>query len=95
MRIPLCIMMVIGTWLAASTAQAQTYDPRYPVCMHVFTGGPGGGGDFFDCSFMTLDQCRASASGRPASCDVNPYYVPSGAPVDRRVHRRHHHRSGH
>jgi hypothetical protein len=44
--------------------------------MHVYTGGfRGGGSDWFDCSFTSLEQCRASASGRAASCDLNPYYA--------------------
>ena len=74
MRIPLFIIIAIGTCLATASAQAQTYDPRYPVCMHVFTGGPGGG-DYYDCSFMTLPQCAATASGRAATCLVNPFYA--------------------
>ena len=75
MRTSILIMMAIGTWLAATPASAQTYDPRYPVCMHVYTpGGRGGGGDYYDCSFTSLPQCRASASGRAASCDMNPFF---------------------
>lgn len=76
MRLPLLTLTAIVTLFVAADASAQTYDPRYPVCMHVFTtGGFGGGGDFFDCSFTSLPQCRVSASGRSASCDLNPYYA--------------------
>jgi hypothetical protein len=78
--------MVIGTLFAAASAHAQTYDPRYPVCMHVFTGGLGGG-DYFDCSFTSLPQCAATASGRSATCDINPYYVGSSVPPAHRRHR--------
>jgi hypothetical protein len=28
-----------------------------------------------DCSFSTYEQCLATASGRRAYCDVNPFYV--------------------
>jgi len=84
MRIPLFIMMAIGTALGATAAHAQAYDPYYPVCMHLAPGG----GDYFECSFTSLAKCRASASGRGAICDVNPYYA-LGQPT---VHRRH--RSG-
>ncbi len=75
MRIPFLTLMAIAALQAVSPASAQTYDPRYPVCMHVFTtGGRGGGGDYYDCSFTSLPQCRASASGRAASCDMNPFF---------------------
>jgi Protein of unknown function (DUF3551) len=79
MRLPLLTLTAIATLFMAADAGAQTYDPRYPVCMHVYTGGGGGfvggGGSYFDCSFTSLEQCRATASGLAASCDVNPYYA--------------------
>jgi uncharacterized protein DUF3551 len=89
MRIPLYLIMAIGASLAAISAEAQTYDPRYPVCMHVYTGGlPGGGGDYYECSFTSLPQCRATASGRAASCDLNPYYAFNEPPPSRLRHKR-------
>lgn len=60
--------------LLAAPSQAQTFDPRYPVCLHVYSGASGGGGDWYDCSFTSLPQCRATASGQSATCDLNPYY---------------------
>jgi hypothetical protein len=89
MRLPLLTIMAIATLQAAAPpANAQTYDPNYPVCMHVYTGGSfgGGGGHYFDCSFTSLPQCRASASGRAATCDLNPYYSVNAPPRTR--HRR-------
>jgi hypothetical protein len=66
-------------------AQAQTYDPRYPVCMTVYRAF---GGEWIDCSYTSLPQCRASASGRSATCSVNPYFVtPPIAPRGRWRHR--------
>lgn len=56
-------------------ARAQAYDPRYPVCMQVYGGSLIGG--YIDCSFTSMEQCRASASGRSASCLVNPYAAPA------------------
>lgn len=91
MRLPLLTVMAIAALQAvAPPASAQTYDPDYPVCMHVYTGGGfgGGGGHYFDCSFTSLPQCRASASGRAATCDLNPYYTVN-APPPRPRHRRH------
>jgi len=79
---------MLATILALGSAHAQTYDPRYPVCMHVF-GGMMGGGDYFDCSFQSIPQCNLSASGRSAMCLVNPYFVaPSRAGARRRSRYR-------
>jgi len=75
MRIPASTMLAIGMILAAAPAQAQTYDPSYPVCMKVYTGSNGGGGEWNDCTFTSLAQCAATASGRPATCMVNPYFA--------------------
>lgn len=92
MRLLILMLIAIVTVLGASDAGAQTYDPRYPVCMHVYTPGgfTGGGGDYFDCSFTSLPQCRATASGRSASCDVNPYYAFDEPPPPRRRHKKVH-----
>ncbi|MDE2378199.1 DUF3551 domain-containing protein [Bradyrhizobium sp.] len=61
--------------VSAVSVQAQTYDPRYPVCMKEYSGSPGGG-EWIDCSYTSLPQCQASASGRAAMCEVNPYFLP-------------------
>ena len=66
-------------------AHAQTYDPRYPVCMKLYAGSMDGG-EWIDCSYTSLPQCRATASGRPAMCELNPYFTPP----PRRPYRRHH-----
>ncbi|WP_234684477.1 DUF3551 domain-containing protein [Bradyrhizobium monzae] len=89
MRLSLLTLTAIATLFAAADASAQTYDPRYPVCMHVYAGGgrSGGGGSWFDCSFTSLEQCRATASGLAASCDLNPYYAFNEPPPPRRRHR--------
>lgn len=92
MRVPLLTLTAIAALFVAADASAQTYDPRYPVCMHVYDGGGGGfgggGGNWFDCSFTSLPQCRASASGRAASCDVNPYYAFNEQPRPRKRHKQ-------
>ncbi len=78
MRVPTLasLMLVIG--LMAVPGRAQTYDPRYPVCLQVSTID----GSYIDCSYASLAQCAASASGRSAECVVNPYFanrqVPAG-----------------
>ena len=78
-------ILTMGIVLAAGDARAQTYDPGYPVCMHLYTFE---GGDYYDCTFQTMGQCAASASGRPAQCDPNPYYAGATAPVFARQPRR-------
>lgn len=75
MRSPALMIFAIGMVWAASPAQAQTYDPHYPVCMHVV----GLGSSYYDCSFTTLAQCSASASGRSADCSANPYFAGGNA----------------
>ncbi len=88
MRCLFGLIVTLGALLAAAPSQAQTYDPNYPVCMHVYTGDiGGGGGHWYDCSFTSLPQCRATASGRAATCDLNPYYR-AGEPQPRPRHRR-------
>ena len=66
--------------LAAPSAQAQTYDPSYPVCLQTF----GRIGNTISCGYTSMEQCRLSASGRAAQCIVNPYF----ALVDPRPVRR-------
>ena len=62
----------------ATPAQAQTYDPKYPVCLQIYQSMVD---YYFECAYTSMPQCQASASGRNASCVVNPYY---GAPKAKR-----------
>ena len=74
MRILAAHILALATISAAVPAQAQTYDPHYPVCMKVYSGRLGGG-EWIDCSYASLPQCQASASGRAAMCEINPYFA--------------------
>jgi hypothetical protein len=66
-------------------ARAQTYDPKYPVCLQVYQGIA----DFyFECHYRTMAQCAASASGRSAQCVVNPYYGGPNAGRGKRQKKR-------
>jgi len=60
----------------ATPAQAQTYDPRYPVCLQVYDDMTH---FYFECGYTSMAQCAASASGRYAQCVVNPYYAAPNA----------------
>jgi hypothetical protein len=70
MRILSFAFLAIGTLTMAGPARAQTYDPDYPVCLHVY--GPI---TYYECRYTSLPQCNASASGRSAQCVVNPYFA--------------------
>jgi hypothetical protein len=72
------ILLGIGTTCAAAPAQAQAYDPNYPVCLQTY----GIGGGYIACGYASMAQCRATASGRAAQCITNPYF--SGGRVSKR-----------
>jgi hypothetical protein len=80
MRVLACTILTIGTLAVAAPVRAQTYDPSYPVCLQTY----GIDGSYIDCSFTSLAQCAASASGRAAQCLNNPYF----AQGDRKLPRR-------
>jgi hypothetical protein len=65
------LILMIGTMFAVAPARAQTYDPRYPVCMEVYSID----GSSIGCGYTTMAQCAASASGRAAQCFANPYFA--------------------
>jgi uncharacterized protein DUF3551 len=86
MRVAVMAALAAGAMMAAVPASAQTYDPSYPVCLHVY-----GKISYYECGYISIPQCNASASGRAAQCVVNPYYAGRGvAPL---VRHRHHHRA--
>jgi hypothetical protein len=64
------LLFAMSTFLAAPNALAQAYDPAYPVCQQSY----GIGGTSISCSFTSLAQCQATASGRAAQCLTNPYF---------------------
>jgi Protein of unknown function (DUF3551) len=69
MRILALAILVVG--MVPIGSAAQTYDPKYPVCLHVYTRGA----NYYEGRYTSLPQCNASASGRAAQCDVNPYFA--------------------
>ncbi|SHM03496.1 Protein of unknown function [Bradyrhizobium lablabi] len=77
MRNLVLAILAIGAASIAGPAAAQTYDPDYPVCLHVY--GPA---TYYECRYTSLAQCNASASGRGAQCVISPYFasvqVPAG-----------------
>jgi hypothetical protein len=84
-RMPALAILPFATVLTGTPAQAQTYDPAYPVCLHVYQWG---GSHYYECRYTSLPQCNASASGRPAQCVINPYFANAQGPADYRWPRR-------
>ena len=86
MRIPALAVLTIAAALAATPTKAQTYDPKYPVCLQIYQGGIAD--YYFECAYTSLAQCNMSASGRSASCVINPYYKGGKTPGRRDRQRR-------
>jgi uncharacterized protein DUF3551 len=74
MRLLGWVMLLGATTMSVAPAAAQRYDPKYPVCLQRWGQG---GGTNIDCSFTSLEQCRATASGLSAQCSANPYWQQS------------------
>ena len=84
MRIVALAILAIGAVSVSAPARAQAWDPNYPVCMRVY-----GRISYNDCSFVSLAQCAASASGRAAQCESNPYFANALQDPSGRRHLRH------
>lgn len=54
----LAILTIVTVW-AAGPVRAQTYNPDYPVCLHVYDLGA----NYFEGAYTSLAQCAMSASG--------------------------------
>ena len=61
-------LMAAGAVSAAVAMPAAARE--FPYCIKGCDFGAGAG----DCSFASLAQCQATASGRDASCAANPYF---------------------
>src|SRR5260370_38392867 len=74
------LALVIFGMLSIGPATAQTYDPAYPVCLHVYDKGA----NYYQCSYTSLPQCNASASAPASHCVINPYFASEEEPGQRR-----------
>ena len=70
MRLLTLAILAAAASAAAGPAAAQTYDPRYPVCLRVY--GPA---TYNECAYTSIAQCQATASGRAAECYPNAFYA--------------------
>jgi hypothetical protein len=83
MRIAVLAMLTIAAALTATPALAQTYDPNYPVCLQSYDIGGGN----IECSYASLAQCSATASGLAAQCIANPFFASAQVPAGPRRQR--------
>jgi hypothetical protein len=70
MRKTLLALMAVTSFVAINSATASARDPDYQYCIK----GREWLSPVGDCSFTSLKQCQASASGRLATCDINPFF---------------------
>jgi hypothetical protein len=69
-------VLIAACFMSAATPASAR---QLPYCIK----GCDFGGSNGDCSFSTLAQCQATASGRDASCAENPYFnVKADMPTD-------------
>ncbi|WGS17111.1 MULTISPECIES: DUF3551 domain-containing protein [unclassified Bradyrhizobium] len=73
----LTLALFVAAVVAGAPASAQKYDSTSPVCKTNYRWG----GEDTNCGYTSMEQCRAAASGLPAMCFNNPYYV--GLSADR------------
>ena len=66
MRRPWLALVAAGAVSVAMPVAAR----EFPYCIKGCDFGGGAG----DCSFSSLAQCQATASGRDAYCAANPYF---------------------
>jgi len=64
-------ILTIAAISAMPSARAQTYNPRYPICMKIIQDFAG---ERYECAYDSMEQCAARASGLGATCVVNPFY---------------------
>ena len=80
-----CLALMAAGALSAAVAMPASAR-EFPYCIKGCDFGAAGG----DCSFVSLAQCQATASGRDAYCAANPYFnAKAEMQTDRsRQHRR-------
>jgi hypothetical protein len=65
----LIVALLVGIGAVDSLSSATAQVSQYPFCIQG-VDNPGWSG----CSFNTLQECQASASGTEAECLSNPWY---------------------
>ncbi len=73
MRRVILVLLAAGGVAALGAMPAEAVGTRYPFCIQG-NDQPG----LSNCTFISYEQCQATASGRFLSCIANPYYVGDG-----------------
>lgn len=77
MRILALAILTTASVLTAAPVAAQRYAGGGPFCLQSY----GLGGSYgIDCSYTSMEQCQATASGLSATCLNNPYYANAQSP---------------
>ncbi len=76
------VLAMIPLALIAIPTGAAAAARDFPFCLKGCDFGNG------DCSFVSYQQCQATASGRDAWCDVNPAFHQGREPQAVRYSRR-------
>jgi len=84
MRAAIFAVLTIAGAAALDVSPAHA-ERSYPYCLRVY-----GIVSYVECYYSTMEQCKATASGRAAECYRDPFYPAYDEPRPRR--RRHHHR---
>jgi hypothetical protein len=64
------ILLVLAVACVGAVVPGTAVAGGLPYCIQGCDFGGGAG----DCSFSSLQQCLATASGRDATCAANPYF---------------------
>ena len=86
MRVIYWTTMAAGLLMSAWPAQAQTYDPNFPICLQTY----GRDGGYIACRYTSMGQCKLTASARAAQCIVNPYFAGALGSAHRKKRRSYH-----
>jgi hypothetical protein len=76
------VVAMIALALVAMSTNNAAAAQGFPFCIKGCDFGNG------DCSFVSYQQCLATASGRDAWCDVNPAFHQGREPQATRYSRR-------
>ena len=76
------VLAIVPLALIAMPAGGPAAARDFPFCLKGCDFGNG------DCSFVSYQQCQATAAGRDAWCDVNPSFHQGREPQPNRYSRR-------
>ena len=79
MRIFVIAVLTTVTVSTTVPAVAQRYAGGSPFCFQSYGRG---GSSRIECTYVSMEQCKATAAGLSASCFSNPNYANAQVPRD-------------